>query len=559
MQQQSSDKNTNFFDPKTLLAIVLVGIVWIGWQNYLSNKYPDAYKPKTAEQNAEKTATGDQNSSQNQGTESSATLSAEGKTSVNNNSAGTVTDKPTPSNNSTPEQITSFENEVWNMKISSKGMGFKQIQLNTYTDSKGRPISLTPKAGYLPFETNLVGFQSPLNFTIKQVGENQFVGVANKNGLRIEKTITLNPENYSFDVNVVVKNIKEQFSGVVNFVSKDIAKVETSFFMPAMNQQEFFVAHGSTTDREYLTADTGAEPGAFARAHVVSLGEQYFALAMVDRSDIIPEAKFAFDTTKNIAVSRLTHSVINRADQFQIKYVGYAGPKDLDILKRVDATLADIIDFGWFSWLAHILFDILRWFFSIFGNWGIAIIALTILVRIFVLPFHMMSYRSMKAMQDIQPQIKALREKYKDDQQRLNQEMMSFMKDNKVNPMGGCLPMLLQFPVFIALYRVFGQSIDLYQAPFGLWIHDLSMKDPYYILPVVMGVVFFLQTKLTPTTMDPNQQKVMMIMPVMFAFFMAGLPSALTLYMCVSTIFGFLQQMYVMKDKKAATASTAKA
>ena len=400
----------------------------------------------------------------------------------------------------------------------------------------------------------MIGRQAPLNFQIKQIGKNKFFGLANRGSLRIEKTIIIDPSKYAFDIQVVVKNIEDEFAGLVNFISLKLEKTEGSLFMPSFDQQDLFVAHSGTTDREYLNVENPYR-GSFGQVRIAALGAQYFSLAIIDSSDVIPELTVAVDASTNSALGRLNHSVINRSSTYKIHYTGFAGPKDVNIIKEIDPQMTEIIDFGWFSWLAIILFDLLKWFFSIFGNYGVAIVLLTILVRIFVLPFHLMSYKSMKGMQEIQPQLKALREKYKGDSQRMQQETMAFMKENKVNPMGGCLPMLMQFPVFIALYRMFGQTIELYKAPMGLWIHDLSLKDPYYVLPVVMGAVFFLQTKLTPSTMDPNQQKIMMFMPVMFAFFMAGLPSALTLYMCVSTIFGCIQQAYVMKSKKKVTAA----
>jgi YidC/Oxa1 family membrane protein insertase len=167
-----------------------------------------------------------------------------------------------------------------------------------------------------------------------------------------------------------------------------------------------------------------------------------------------------------------------------------------------------------------------------------------------VLPFNVYSYKSMKAMQVIQPKIQALRERYKDDQQKQQQEMMALMRENKVNPLGGCLPVLLQFPIFIALYQVLGNSIELYQAPFGLWIHDLSLKDPFYILPVLMGVTMFIQQKITPNTMDPAQARIMLMMPLIFTFFMVTLPSGLTLYMWIGAVFSVLQQLWFMREKK---------
>ena len=154
-------------------------------------------------------------------------------------------------------------------------------------------------------------------------------------------------------------------------------------------------------------------------------------------------------------------------------------------------------------------------------------------------------------MQALQPEIKAMREKYKDDQQKQQQEMMALMKSNKANPLAGCMPVLLQFPIFIALYQVLGNSIELYQAPFGLWIHDLSLKDPFYILPVLMGLTMFVQQKVTPNTMDPAQAKVLLFMPLIFTFFMVSLPSGLTLYMLVGAVFSVAQQMYFLKQTKA--------
>ena len=167
------------------------------------------------------------------------------------------------------------------------------------------------------------------------------------------------------------------------------------------------------------------------------------------------------------------------------------------------------------------------------------------------MPINIASYKSMKKMQKIQPALKALRERYKDDPQTQQRETMALMKNEKVNPLSGCLPMFLQIPIFFALFRMLGQSIDLYQAPFIFWIHDLSVKDPFYVLPVLVGIVFFVQQKVTPTTMDPAQAKIMQWMPIMFSFFMISLPSGLTLYTFVSTLFGILQQRFFMRDRHA--------
>ena len=246
----------------------------------------------------------------------------------------------------------------------------------------------------------------------------------------------------------------------------------------------------------------------------------------------------------------LQYPILNRGQNFELAYSAFVGPKSLKLLHEIDNGLEKVVDFGFFNWIGRHLLELLKAFYGIVGNWGIAIILLTLLVRLLVLPVNLYSYKSMRAMQALQPQIQALKEKYKDDQQKQQQEMMVLMRTHKVNPVGGCLPILLQIPVFFALYQVLGNSIELYQAPFGLWIHDLSLRDPLYILPVLMGVTMFFQQKLTPTaTMDPAQAKVLLMMPIIFTFFMFSLPSGLTLYMLVGAVFSVAQQTYFMRSR----------
>lgn len=195
------------------------------------------------------------------------------------------------------------------------------------------------------------------------------------------------------------------------------------------------------------------------------------------------------------------------------------------------------------------MLKLLRIFYGIFSNYGVAIILLTLIMRMLVFPIAHRGYKSMNKMQKVQPLLKSIREKNKKDPQKANMEIMAVMKEHGVNPIGGCLPMLLQLPIFFAFYRVLSESIVMYQAPFFGWIQDLSLKDPYYILPVSMGAIMFVQQKLTPTSMEPMQQKVMALLPIVFSFFMMSLPSALTLYIFVSTLFGVLQQYIFMRVK----------
>jgi len=195
----------------------------------------------------------------------------------------------------------------------------------------------------------------------------------------------------------------------------------------------------------------------------------------------------------------------------------------------------------------------MKFFYSIIANYGVAILILTLLVRLLMFPLQHKAMKSMKRMQELQPHLKSLQEKYKDDKEKLNREMLSFMKTHKMNPMSGCLPILIQLPVFIALYKVLANSVELYRSPFMFWITDLSMKDHYYILPLLMGGMMFVQQKMTPNpTMDPTQAKIMLyMMPVIFTVLMLNLPSGLTLYIMFSTLLGIVQQIATNKILEA--------
>ncbi len=225
----------------------------------------------------------------------------------------------------------------------------------------------------------------------------------------------------------------------------------------------------------------------------------------------------------------------------------YLGPKERDRLARMNAHVEDLVDFGWFTVLALPMFWVMKWIHGVFGNYGIAIILLTALLKgIFFYPTHL-SYKSMKRMQELQPKIMALREKYKNDQTRMNQETMEIYRKHKVNPMGGCLPMVIQMPFFVGLYNIFSLAIELRQAPFAGWIQDLSAPDPYYVLPILMGASMLASQKLTPTTIDPTQAKVMLILPVVFTFMFISFPSGLVLYWTVNNILTIGQQIYINK------------
>ncbi len=222
--------------------------------------------------------------------------------------------------------------------------------------------------------------------------------------------------------------------------------------------------------------------------------------------------------------------------------------KNYDELLALGDNLQLSVDFGFFAILAIPMLHIMQWLYKVIPNYGVAIIILTLLMRLVLYPLQHKSAMSMKKMQKVQPELKRIQEKFKEDPQRVQKETMELFKRSGANPLGGCLPLLLQMPIFFAIYKVLYSSVELVDAPFFGWIADLSQKDPFYVLPVLMAITMFLQQKITPsTTMDSTQQKVMLAMPLIFGFIMKDLPSGLVLYIFVSTLFGYLQQLLTYK------------
>ena len=236
----------------------------------------------------------------------------------------------------------------------------------------------------------------------------------------------------------------------------------------------------------------------------------------------------------------------------------WVGPQDQKAMSAVADGLDLVVDYGWLTILSKPLFVILTWLHSIIGNWGWAIVALTVLIKLLFYPLSAASYRSMAKMKQVTPRMQAIREQYKDDKLKQNQAMMELYRNEKINPLGGCVPMLIQIPVFIALYWVLLSSVEMRGAPWILWIHDLSARDPYMILPAIMMLTMFLQIRLNPTPPDPMQAKVMMIMPLVFGGMMFFFPAGLVLYWVVNNTLSIAQQQYITR-KLAKQTEAAKA
>jgi YidC/Oxa1 family membrane protein insertase len=319
---------------------------------------------------------------------------------------------------------------------------------------------------------------------------------------------------------------------------------------PKVNQKEQMMsAVGALiyTDDEIATIiEDGDVEGrkTFTGVELISAFDQYSATIMYNLGK---------DTTIIVDRDRDDNPVVYFDGMQNMTFAGYVGQKNFNTLKNIKPILTNAVEYGWFTFAAKPLFALLSWLHSIFGNWGWSIIALTLMVRATLYPLTYKGMVSMQKIKEISPKIKEIQAKYKGDPQRINAATMEMYKKHNANPLGGCLPMLLQIPIFFAIYRVLLNAVELQGAPWILWVQDLSRMDSYYVLPILMGASMFYQQKLTPNNFtDPMQEKVFKYLPVIFTFFFITFPSGLVLYWFVNNLFSIAQQFVVNAQFKNA-------
>ncbi|MCC6543198.1 MAG: membrane protein insertase YidC [Nitrospirae bacterium] len=370
-------------------------------------------------------------------------------------------------------------------------------------------------------------------------GTLSFTLVDSKSGKGFKKTFTFHNDTYTVDVDLIPVNITESYavSTGSNFGIHEWGEARMLGFVGPITMV------GSKLEKDKVSKITGP---VYHDGEIqwTAIQDKYFLSAL------IPKEKVNRVIVKKDREKDVQSSIEVTAGR-KISLVLYAGPKESKQLESLGVGLDKTIPFGWFmfwelgviSWLAKALFYILQVFHKYSGNYGISIIFLTTIIKIIFVPLTYKSMKSMKAMQRLQPELQKLQKKHKDDKVALNKAMMELYKTHKVNPLGGCLPMLLQLPVFMGLYNLLAYSIELRQSPLFLWIKDLSLKDPYYVLPIIMGISMLLQQKMSPSTVDPTQAKIMLIMPVIFTFFFLNFPSGLVLYWLVNNLLTVGQQV----------------
>ena len=434
--------------------------------------------------------------------------------------------------------ISILTNSNGNEFIAESGL----IGANGTDTAEGRPTYTTTATSY-----QLMDGQQALDVDL----------VYNQGGVEIIKRFEFKPSDYQIGVRYIVRNLTSEPWSATFYgqFRRDSHQPETEsstgmrpFLGAALREKDKNYSKYDFSDIDDETVKTSIKGGWLAFV------QHYFVSAWVPPQESNNRYSLRKLQGSDIYLMALTGEKINVAagSSEEYKVDLYIGPKNQDVLKQLSPYLDLTIDYGFLWMLAKPLFAVLQMIQNLLGNWGWSIILLTIFVKILLYPLSAASLKSMAKMRTLQPEMARIKELYGDDRQKAGQEQMALFKKHRVNPLGGCFPMLLQMPVFIALYWVLSESVEIRHSPWIIWIQDLSAKDPLFILPLIMGASMFLMQKLQPAPTDPMQAKVFQLMPIVFTFFFLMFPAGLVLYWTVNNLLSILQQWYVNRQIAAA-------
>ncbi|MDQ7730459.1 membrane protein insertase YidC [Halomonas sp. SpR8] len=376
---------------------------------------------------------------------------------------------------------------------------------------------------------------------------------ADVNGVEVIKRLTFERGSYAVNVDYYLANntdapVSARFIGQL---ARDNSPDPSSGV--SMGMKSYLGAAYSTPDARYEKVDfEDIQNHNFenreAQGGWIAIIQHYFVSAWAPQQD---QQNLYYVTTdssdRNVVAFAGPTSTVAADSEATLGATLYMGPKVQDYLEQVAPNLRLTVDYGWLWFIANPLFWLLDHIHDIVGNWGWSIVLLTVLVKTVLFPLSAKAYKSMGRMRKLGPEMQRLKEMYGDDRQKMSQEMMKFYQKEKINPLGGCLPIVVQMPVFIALYWMLLESVELRHAPFIFWIQDLSVKDPYFILPILMGISMFVQQMLNPTPPDPMQAKIMKMLPIIFTFFFLWFPAGLVIYWVVNNIISVAQQYYITR------------
>lgn len=469
-----------------------------------------------------------------------------------------------------------LRSDVVEMTINPKGSVLSYYALPTYHADveDDAPLELigthVDDAKQVDFGWKGAGINVPHASSAWQIKEQSATRLVlewpNNSGQVFTRIITLTPGSFTVNITDMVKNASAGAVGIGHYVQVHTPEVKTGGGFMGLpfgggaqyNPAARFLTMAGVVEGELLTKSFGK-----VKKHSYSetgkggwwgINSQYFISAIVPPVDIETQRKFSYRVAQGqgfFTASTQTPQEIIPAGGVQTRtYDMYLGPKDTSALKAAGHGLDKAVDFGFFHLLAKPMFSAMLWIHGFVGNWGLSIILLTLAIKIITFPLVNASYKSMAKLKKLQPEMERLKEKYGEDaKDKMAMEMMGLYKKHGVNPLSGCLPMLIQFPIFIALYRVLFVSFELRHADFGLWIHDLSSPDPLYILPVFMTIAMWMQMRLTPQSPDKMQKQVMNIMMIFFGVISIFFPAGLVIYWLTNTVFSIAQQAYIYRQE----------
>ncbi len=421
------------------------------------------------------------------------------------------------------------ETEKFSATVNTQGGILESLRLKRYLDDSGKPMELIPKGGFFWNISQDKRLGEKLNRAIFSVQKER-----DKEKIKLILTTSLDNQTYT---KIYTFSEKEYRIGIKIAGPRPVGVRFGPRVAPKDREARYSfegpLVYDGKKVREVKLKKKREET--FDNPVWVALQSLYFTVTIIPQKPIKA-------TIKKMGEKLYRVELLPKKDLF-LSW-GFAGPKKYDLLKSYGLKLEENIRFGMFGIISKPLLYLMNWLYSIIPNYGVAIIILTVLIKIIFHPLSVKGYKSMNKMKELQPVIQQIREAYKDDPNKMNQELMELYKKHKVNPFGGCLPLLLQIPVFFALYKLLMVSIELRHAPFILWITDLSAKDPYYVTPILMGLTMLIQQLLTPGQ-DPTQNKFMLVLPVVFTIIFLNFPSGLCLYFLVSNILSIIEQLMI--------------
>ena len=460
--------------------------------------------------------------------------------------------------------------DLFQAEIDTKGGDLRRLVLNKQRAAESKDgnfvlMSDAQKPMLYIAQTGLMGNDLPNHksvFTSVATSYTMAAGAASQevrlswagNGITVDKIYTFHRGSYVIDVNYQINNGSGAVitPSVYYQIVHDSKSKQGSAMMPTFTGGAYFTE--ADKFKKIKFADMAKESlSKSTKDGWIGLIEHYFASAWIPKAGVNREF-YTKQLSENIfAVGAVTPGVsIAAGAKNEIGAQLFAGPQTEKDLATAAPGLEYAVDYGWLTVVAKPLFWVLSKINGLVHNWGIAIILLTVLIKAAFYPLSAKSYKSMAQMRELAPRLQSMKEKFGDDKQKMQQAMMEMYRTEKINPMSGCLPILVQIPVFIALYWMILGSVELRHAPFFGWIQDLSAIDPYYVLPILMGATMIIQTSLNPAPADPIQAKVMKIMPVVFSVFFFFFPAGLVLYWLVNNVLSIAQQWYVNKAIHAA-------